>query len=113
MSQELAANRFLMEKLNSIVARLESIERMLCAESKPESYEFLSESAVPSPGMILIEDEPEWLPMIEAPLDMMIMVKSIKSKSTYVVVYNRLADLWQCKYNLNFKSSELEGWRPL
>lgn len=36
MSQELAANRFLMEKLNAIEARLDSIERMLGAESKPE-----------------------------------------------------------------------------
>lgn len=142
MSQELAANRFLMEKLNAIEKRLDSIERMLGAESK----QFLSESAVPSPGMILIEDEhertiwapqenkmvrvillstlelpiakqePEWRPMSTAP-EVHIKVKSKGTGQEYFAIRKQNGRYTCSKgallYTVEYCSHELEGWRPL
>lgn len=54
MSQELEATRFLMEKLNAIESRLESIERMLGEEKplSPSEYKAIRHGEV--------EQEPEW-----------------------------------------------------
>lgn len=113
-----------------IESRLESIERMLGAESK----RFLSESEGPSPGMILIEDEPDWRPMRTAPRDETII--KVKLRYEDAALYGRRNDdnLWVCAEKmiyisttkefrrlnqmsenkiLYFDDYDLTGWRPL
>lgn len=112
--------KYLERKFSAIEARLSSIEKLLSAESKPVSGQFLSESAMPSPGMILIQDEPEWRPMSEAPkgLEEPIKVKHAKTGEEYFAFF--FVDGWSCSRSQHpaantflFFDSQLSGWRPL
>lgn len=98
-----------------LLARLESIERMLGEESK----QFLSESAIPSPGMILIQDEPEWRPMSTAPSNKNIRVKRFDTDEEFYACWDKGINMWVCDSPLklfqSFKAHEheLSGWRPI
>ena len=91
--------KYLERKFSAIEARLSSIEKLLSAESKPQ--------------------EPEWLPMSEAPRgDEWIKVKSVKTGEEYFAFF--FVDGWSCSRSQNpaantflFFDSQLSGWRPL
>lgn len=104
MSQD-EFNQKVIDHLIALGNRLESIERMLGEESK----QFLSESAIPSPGMILIEDEPEWRPMSTAPKDRDIEVK-VRGEVYTAWYYGK--EEWNVSACI-LHEVYISGWRPL
>lgn len=142
MSQD-EFNQKVIEHLIALGNRLESIERMLGAESKPEQIktvdlskcrENLRLSGKPyarsncdlcgsllNPGRKCLRDsnehlqEPEWRPMSTAPTNgELILARTFRGIDIYVSFdFSALECHWRDTDNSGWSYEDLTGWRPL
>lgn len=105
----------LLERIGNIESRLETIERMLGAESKPEQLYRVDTKARSLLTPVSMNQEPEWRPMSTAPTNGELILARTFSGIDIYVSFDVLAleCHWRDTDNNGWSYEDLTGWRPL